>query len=472
MNHHTTDILILGAGLAGLRAAWAALEADPEARVLVVSARNAPAGSSFANRNAALGMQVLRTEPERELYARRASYIAKPGVLVPELLDALMHDSEARFHDLRQLGVSFRREENSGEIQWFPGCFLPELPTAAILTRLGDAHKAFVQRVTQLGGEFLTASVVNLLCDKSSSRRAICGAMLRNEKTGEERHVLAKSVVLALGGPASLFAWDVSGPGNSGVGYALLHRAGARMANLGFLQFLWHERKTGVFFPVQELAQPGGAVLNRSGAEIPLPEELHTHAAIRGAHCPYSYGLPDRAIDIFVAAHADEQGRVRVRRAGGDIQEIYPGAHAGNGGAHINAQGATSVEGLYACGENATGMHGADRIGGAMVLATQVFGARAGKTAALYAQSKGDPIAQKARPLPPRFPDAGAVDELERAMQRHALFGGGAGASGLEEFMPELKTPGERLATPIQRLRQESALLICEHLLSLPEENH
>lgn len=64
-------------------------------------------------------------------------------------------------------------------------------------------------------------------------------------------------------------------------------------------------------------------------------------------------------------------------------------AHAGNGGAVIDAHGQTSVAGLFACGECATGMHGANRIGGAMVLATQVFGHRAGVAAARMAADAG-----------------------------------------------------------------------------------
>ena len=62
--------------------------------------------------------------------------------------------------------------------------------------------------------------------------------------------------------------------------------------------------------------------------------------------------------------------------------DIVPMAHAGNGGALIDATGATNISGLYACGECASGMHGANRVGGAMVLATQVFGERAGRHAA------------------------------------------------------------------------------------------
>ena len=106
----------------------------------------------------------------------------------------------------------------------------------------------------------------------------------------------------------------------------------------------------------------------------------------RAAHCPFAYGLGDSALDLALAAGLDDAGIVNLIQPDGAPLPLAPMAHASNGGALIDEHGQTSVPGLLACGECATGMHGANRIGGGMVLAAQVFGHRAGLRAARIAR--------------------------------------------------------------------------------------
>ncbi len=357
-----------------MRAAIAALEFSPGLDVRLVAPTAAPSGSSFANGNDAWGMQVLGSEPLVDAFVARAAALARPGFFDAELASIMARESEERFRDLERFGLAF-------EAAAAPGCFWPEQPTARLARGLGKAFAALKRRFEDLGGQLLAGlRCVGLL--QHFPGQPVLGAALRDTASGDVIVAPAAATILALGGPAALFEPNVAGPGLSGAGYALLQRAGARLANVGFLQLSWVEATSKRFFPVQTLTRPGAQVLDSQDRALSLPPELQTLGQARGAHCPVGYGLDDAAIDAFLLRCAREDRTVWVRAPGGSWSRIALAAQAGNGGAVIDAHGQTAVSGLFACGECATGMHGANRIGGAMVLATQVFGARAGLAAA------------------------------------------------------------------------------------------
>jgi L-aspartate oxidase len=379
------DVLVLGAGLAGLRAAWAAKEAAPRARVAVACLGRGPAGSSFANVNAMLGIHVPQTDQDRDDFTAEVLRLAVPGFVDPTLVAALAQDAAERFADLRGLGLEFRTGED-GELVRSPSCFSQQSRRAMVFGDLAGAYHRFRARAESLGVEFWTgAEVLDILVDNLTSPHRAAGAMLR--LPDGLAAVRARAVVAALGGPAPLFARQVAGPGNPGTAHALLHRAGARLVNEGYFQYLWSRYPERSFWPVWDLALADTAVLAADGARRELPEELRALAATRSTHCPLAHGLPDAALDRFVLAQAGPDGTTVVDVPAQGPMRVAAMAHAGNGGALIDTDGRTSLAGLYAAGECASGMHGANRLGGAMVLATQVFGARAGRAAARDAAS-------------------------------------------------------------------------------------
>jgi succinate dehydrogenase/fumarate reductase flavoprotein subunit len=118
---------------------------------------------------------------------------------------------------------------------------------------------------------------------------------------------------------------------------------------------------------------------------------LLIHERLR--HCPYGYGLKDSIVDKTIASNLIDNSGVLISTGDkGKVVMIAPFAHASNGGAVVDRNGMTSLKGLFAVGECATGMHGANRLGGAMVTATQVFGHRAGFAAARLARQNGHQI--------------------------------------------------------------------------------
>lgn len=390
----STQVLVLGAGLAGLRAAMAAREADPSCRVLVATNRAGPAGSSFANRNNALGMQAPATDAEAEALASRAQALAGPGLVVPSLAQVLARESAARMQEFATWGLHLDTGPG-GVPKRVTGCFFPEQRSAVIIRDLAGAFHTLAARLEGLGGALAPGlSVLGLIQDASPGGQ-VRGALFRTQDNSLLA-VQARTVILALGGPAPLLARHAAGPGNPGHALALMKRAGVSLANERFLQCIWYEADSLGAVPLTLLDRPDAGLVNENGSVEPLPPRLARLCPERAAHWPAAHGLPDAELDraLLATARQDRQnggpGRVTLalpEALGMRHVRAELLAQAGNGGALIDEQGATNVPGLYACGECAAGMHGADRIGGAMVAATQVFGRRAGQAAAKAAES-------------------------------------------------------------------------------------
>lgn len=449
---HSCDVLVLGAGLAGMRAAAAAKEAAPASRVLLVSPRRAPSGSSFANRNNALGMQAP-SESEAPAFVDEVLRLAPPGTADAALVHALAADAPAMLAELLNLGLDLRREAD-GSLSRFPGCF-SAVPRAVIFTNLAGAHAAFTARAKSLGVEFLHGCEALALLKNAGGR--VCGARLAALRGATQIEVRARTVVAALGGPAPLYARRTCGPGGSGLGLGLLRSAGAELVNARYLQFFWLRARSGAF------VNPGGM----SWAD----PELAALAAARRGHCPMSHGQPDARLDHALLALREADGLVRrPEYAGGEPLALF--AHAGNGGAHIDCSGRTTAAGLFACGECAGGMHGADRMGGAMVLACLVFGARAGAAAAREAAGTPEPRPEPSPPLPEpngesgrdlvRESDALFLQRLRRGMERNGLPGQKPGGA----FLQWLNAAAARADAPRRRLLALSALAV----LGAPEQ--
>jgi L-aspartate oxidase len=459
------DVVILGGGLAGLRAALAATAAHPGCRVAVVAARGGPSGSSFANPNDALGMQVCRTEAEVLALTREIEELAAPGRIDARLVELLAGESLARFMDLQDLGVRFEREPGDGA-QGAAGCFSPNSRRAAIVKNLAHVHACFRQRLEERGIAWLSGWLAASLLPADGRIR---GVLLLSRDESQALAVAGASTVLALGGPAPLFARHLAGPGNPGYGLGLLRRAGVPLVNAGFLQFFWSELPRRNFFPMEQAFDAEFAVATRLGSVRPLsshsPAFLATLAASRAGHCPCAHGRPDALLDTALAGLAGPDGIVRLGM--GDTSRLVAlFAHAGNGGAAIDALGHTGVPGLFAAGECAGGMHGANRLGGAMVTATQVFGARAGWAAALEASLR-DPLrpgvlqdlATTHLAVLPRHPAArvAGLARLGRELSRLAPFGS---AAKLRELAQDLTRPLSPPSDWLLELCRESALAI------------
>ncbi|MFZ5811599.1 MAG: FAD-binding protein [Thermodesulfobacteriota bacterium] len=384
------DVLVLGSGFAGLRAAWGALERSQGAKVAVAAPMRGPSGSSFANINDRLGVQVPMGDAERTAFHREAMDLGTPGFVRGDLVAILADEAGDRFRELQALGLRFISDQDGG-LRRFGSCFSPASTRAAVFTGLAAAYKAVFDHVSSRGGRFLPGMTAQALVQDPTDGRVL-GALLE-DRSGRPWAQPARSVVAAMGGPAPLFRYNQAGRGGTGYGHGMLSASGADMANTGYLQWMWARPRDRSFWPIWSLLAEDAAALDAEGQCVAVPGSVAEAAVLRSTHCPFGYGFPDAALDRFLLDQADALGVASIRTQGkGGRKERFQVAlmaHAGNGGAVIDAHARTSVDGLYAVGECATGMHGANRMGGAMVLSCLVFGARAGWDAVEPGGSRG-----------------------------------------------------------------------------------
>jgi L-aspartate oxidase len=462
-----TDVLVLGAGLAGLRAAWAAKARRPEMAVHVVQMGQGASGASFANIHNRLGMQVCRSDAEKDQFVRDALAVAPPGEINADLVRILAEESEIRFQELEQLGIPLERTP-SGNPMRISGCFSPGQDRAYIFSDMHAAYQRISDRLETLDVKRIAnCRVVELIGHLNETEPGrVCGALVKNEITGQCLAVRAGAVVFALGGPAPLFLQNVAGKEIPGVSFALLKRAGVRLVNTPFLQFIWHEAPAKTFWPIQSCLREGALVRNAGREVFPVPPSLFSLAAERSSHAPVGYETRDALVDEFFIKHLSPDGRIDLFDPLSGWRSIALMAHAGNGGALIDENGWSGTQGLFVCGECASGMHGANRMGGGMVTGTQVFGARAGREAAAYAGCSPpktdaafrEEAARKVRAL---VEDGEAHRRVlfwvRCGMQQYAI---GGGRPGLTEFMGQVRERLQSVRDWRSRLVLESASII------------
>jgi Succinate dehydrogenase/fumarate reductase, flavoprotein subunit len=445
-----TDVLVLGCGLSGLRAAWAAKETAPDMRVMVTGLSPGPSGSSFTNRNNALGVQLLDTPARRRAFETEATALGNPGYVTPPLVNILARESAARLREMEALGLAFRRTP-TGELRRYPGCGSAE-PTAVIFDNIQDAFNQYINKTTEYGVEFLTGPEV---LGVFSQDGAACGAWGADTHTGRLTAVKSRAVIMALGGPAPLFARHQAGRVNPGTSLGILADAGVATANEPYLQFMWG-RPDGAFLNPAELLAPGNSLRLADGSRLDAMDAAGSGlAALRGlrrTHCPAFFHRDQALLDRILLDSTHDDGFARVETPDGIITAgLF--AHAGNGGAVIDEHGETSLPGLFALGECATGMHGANRVGGAMVLATQVFGRRAGiraveraKTGVSITDRQFIRLVEEKTEGWDHSPDAAqAAQTIRDGLTRHACFAAGVwtgnaqGVTSLEEFRSHVR---------------------------------
>ncbi|MFA6011719.1 MAG: FAD-binding protein [Desulfobacteraceae bacterium] len=377
------DVLVVGSGLSGLRAGISALHEDNSLSVLLVSNGKGPSGSSFTNRNQCLGMVVCHDDRESDVFIDAVKSIAAPGIIYSRLPELMAKESERLFDDLRQSGFKFKPCGTDG-FERFTCCYIKEPKLAYVFTDLPSAFQAMRQRFERSGGTMLEGFTLKDLIPIVNS--SVEGAVFVEQHTGGHLVVRAKSVILSTGGSAGLFKRSLAGKENLGFATALMGGLGVAYVNMPFVQYLWYDVQTLQHWPCWQIANPGVLIACPGGESVHATQEIMELCVTRSHHVPLAHGRPDSSVDNMLLNHLQSDGTVRIFSPDKGWFTVAPFAHAMNGGAAINEHSETNIKGLFACGECAGGMHGANRVGGAMVLATQVFGELAGIHGARHAQ--------------------------------------------------------------------------------------
>jgi len=389
MDKLNTDVLIIGAGAAGIRAALSASQAGSEV-VMVVKGELTQSGSTFSTLSEGWGIQALvgeeRTDKNLEDFYEDIIRVGL-GMCDPKLVRILVEESGPRLEDLIVYGIRFRKDSQGNYIR-VRGCF-SDYKRAFLTEDTKNIKQSFLSIIKQSSVKIIRGQAISLI----TADDACWGACILT-KSHEIVQINAKSTILATGGGAGIFMDHFVDDDAVGDGYALAHRAGAELTNLEFIQFILGLKRDGLrlFLPLPDLDKRR-MIRDSEGHDLleehmPDPKIRAKAVDERQRHVPFSCRDSSYLVDIAVA-QAHKEGR-KVFWGGGepnDCPEVAHFSRAFNGGVKINEIAESTIPGLFAAGEAAAGPHGADRIGGCMMSATQVFGERAGRFGALRANT-------------------------------------------------------------------------------------
>jgi L-aspartate oxidase len=428
-----TDFLIIGAGIAGLRAAITLAEAG---RVLVVT-KEALGESNTQYAQGGIAVAISGAE-DVELHLKDTA-AAGDGLVDPVAARVLVEEGPSRVEELLRWDTHFDRYatgDHTGELMLTrEGAHSRN----RILHANGDATgreigRALLAHASATPG--ITLLPWTLLTDLLTAEGRVRGARLLDEN-GEIRTVQARSVLLASGGAGQVYR-DTTNPAvATGDGIAAALAAGAGLADMEFYQF--HPTALSLpgvarFLLSEALRGEGAWLVNAAGERFmqryhPLhelaPRDVVARAITRegigkrsGEVLPvyldmrHVTGIDPDARFPGISAFLHQHGLDLAR----DLIPVRPAAHYLMGGVCTDVDGRTSLPGLFAAGEVAcTGVHGANRLASNSLLEGLVFGARAAES---MRRESGVPVvmADVQPPVPSR--DAASLSPVEEAIQR------------------------------------------------------
>ncbi len=402
-----TDVLIVGSGGAGLRAAIEAQKYNVKATI--VCKGGFPSGCS----SYAMGAMQVAFDLQSFESQLRDTVVGGRFMNNQVLVKVMIEKSVEVAKELEEFGTCFEREDGKYKLFAFGGY---SQPRAIVSSKpyAGGWIEGLVRRVRELNIEVIDHVMVTRLLTRS---REVVGAVGLNLKTGDILTVRAKSTILATGGAGWLYPITTNPPDITGDGYAIAYQAGAELSDMEFIQF----RACIVYPPVlRGLPPPADGMIGSGGRfynalcerYMKKYDSVRCENVTRDLIAIYTYkeikegrgtrhggvyndlsGVPEKELERFKSfLHA-------CRSAGIDPKwqpiEWAPGAHHFMGGIRIDEYAKTTLNGLFACGEVTAGVHGANRLAGNALTDALVFGKIAGTYAAKRAISKTLPEISK-----------------------------------------------------------------------------
>ncbi|GIF11194.1 L-aspartate oxidase [Actinoplanes teichomyceticus] len=462
--NETTDVVVVGSGIAGLTAALHLREQG--LHVTVVTKVNIDDGSTrWAQGGIAAVLDPLDT-PQAHAYDTE---IAGVGLCDPEAVRVLVEEGPARIRELIRRGAEFDRNPDGSLMLTREGGHRAD----RIVHAGGDATGAEVQRALHAAVRrdpwirlVEHALVLDLL--RAADGRA-CGITLHVLGEGSEDGVgavLARAVVLATGGMGQVYASTTNPSVSTGDGVALALRAGAEVTDVEFVQFhptsFVSSGVTSVQRPLisEALRGEGAHLVDENGERFMLGRHELAELAPRDVVAKGIYRVLRATGADHVYLDARHLGKqfleqrfptimASTRGAGVDpateLIPVAPAAHYASGGVRTDLHGRTSIPGLYACGEVAcTGVHGANRLASNSLLEGLVFAKRIADDIHRDLPPQAEPV--RANMTPAWVADPAIRPEVQRAMTRGA--GVLRSADSLETATKELSRLAESRATP------------------------
>ncbi len=438
----TANVLVIGSGAAGWRAAIAATQAGVQARLLAKRAQlDAHTVLASGGINAALGTR----DPE-DSWEQHFADTLREGYFLgdPRTVEILARESPAAVLELADWGCEFARTEDGaldqrffGAHRWRRTCYVGDYTGRAIQGTVAAKGRELGIRVDE--GQYVSRLLV--------ADGTCFGALAFDLRTGERTVHFADAVILATGGHTRIWRRSSSRRDeNYGDGMHLALEAGCRLMDMELVQF----HPTGMVFPeeaagtlvTEAVRGEGGRLTNALGERFMErydPVRLELSSRDRVALANYTEiaegrGGPHGGVFLDVSHRGKDYITDKLPRMyrqfiewqmldiSREPMEVAPTAHYTMGGIVVDPEAhATNIRGLYAAGECVGGLHGANRLGGNSLGEALIAGRRAGEAAASFAL-EGEVFTRSRRAIDDGLDDLDALTrpgpELARPLQR------------------------------------------------------
>jgi len=416
LTHRFTDVLIIGGGLAGLRAANAV---DSNNNVILVTKDHL----EQSNSHFAQGGIASVTHPDDRFENHVEDTLTAGGKLCdPEIVEMVIREAPSRIAELIQWGTQF--DQDAGDLQLGrEGGHSHH----RILHALGDATgkeviRAMIQWTKRQQNIHISqnAFTIDLLTHDGQCQ----GALILEQD--EMKMVWAKQTILCTGGTGQLYRESTNPQVATADGHAMAYRAGAELTDMEFMQFhptILYIAGSSRSLITEAIRGEGAYLVDQDGFRFMkdydvrgelAPRDIVAHSIVRQMEkkrhpCVYldlAHLNPTLVRNRFPGiSRSCEQFGINITS---DRIPVRPGAHYMIGGVSVDSQGQSSLPGLWAAGEvTSSGLHGANRLASNSLLESLVYGAHAGKGASDLAGTMTDHY----EVLPITNPKVGGGDE-------------------------------------------------------------
>lgn len=428
------DVIVIGSGGAGLKAALASAEKGAKVLVLTKGEPQRSGGTLSAHYSFCAVPPVSSAGDTPEQFAEDIIRSSE-GISDPSLVRVLTEQAYDAIAYAEALGVKFDRTEEGDEhhLGWLAGhTHARAFHAGNVVGR--DLTRVLMRRLTKQQVDIQAfTQVLQLHVDQGLYK----GLFAYHLPTDELRYYTSKAVIIATGGGSQLYELNTNPVEATGDGYSLALQAGLELVDMEFVQFyptvlVAPKGTRGLMFNSGIVIPRGATIKNARGEDVWERNEAgdlkqatrDTMSRVMAAEIAAGYGTEQGGLIVDASAVDDSDLPQLQQQLLTDLgvdgaskrYEVAPGAHYFMGGIHIDPQAGTSVSGVFAAGECTGGLHGANRLAGNALSENQVFGAIAGYEAAEYALSQqgSGPLSLKAKIAGQG--DGSDVDQSERSI--------------------------------------------------------
>jgi succinate dehydrogenase/fumarate reductase flavoprotein subunit len=386
-----TDVLVIGSGFAGNRAALGA--ADGGAKVLQVTL-----GAGGSPNIMGFSASVVDGDSVEVVFSDIMS--SGMGVNDPALTRAYANGTAELVKDFEDLGVPFKKDDSGKIVPLHSlGTKFPRLVHQYQCMTGHEIQKALNKKIQE--NKNITVRINTMVTDLLVDKGRVLGACGIDTLTGEFIIVKSRVVVVATGGSGRAYAFTTYPKDVTGDGMAMAYRAGLPLADMELLQFepccfVAPPQIRGYVNPTTFLKM-GAQLKNNKGETLftdfstiqkdmlarKMLEEIKAGRGTSAGGIYYDVTMiPEETVKVNHYVHYQPaliEGGIDICK---EVSEVAPAGHSFQGGVAVNPDCSTEIQGLYIAGEAMGGVHGANRMGGDSGGAALVFGKIVGKTVA------------------------------------------------------------------------------------------